>query len=288
MKIELMIGVVENNQSPLKNGTVQVRIFGMHSFHGGFEEVKTEHLPWIHVMGDFVSGGVGAQKVPEIGTYVYVLVPENLDMMLVLGTAKSSLDFNSISKGVGETILEPITHGENSETIIEPSELDSKTEYPHSSTLKTKSGHLIIQDDTKDNERIKIQHKSGQFFEIRPDGNFVVRSNSKETNYTIIEGSLEQYVKDYVKEVFDNNVQRYIYGNLEEYVKGQVQQTFDDSVTQTVEKQVRQTFNDSVNQKIAKVFSIDQEGNIEIKSQQSIKIEASGSCDIKGSVINLN
>lgn len=299
MKFELMKGIVENNNSPLKNGSVQVRVFGLHSFGTGFEEVKTEHLPWIEVVGDFVTQGVGVSKIPEIGSFVHVLVPEDLDRMMVIGTVKSQIDFNLVQQGEGSTMLEPQEFGDDDLKIIEPEELDTKTQYPDSFSLKTKTGHFIIQDDTEGNERLKLQHKTGQFFEFRPDGSFVVRSpkqkdaDGNETgqdnkNFLIIEGSLEEYVQKEVKKYFQDNVESRIMGTLTEYVNGQIQQTYNDALTQTVEKQVQQTFNDSVNQKIAKVFSIDQDGNIEIKSQASIKIEAGGSCDIKGTVINLN
>lgn len=192
-----MLGIVENNNSPNKDGRVQVRIPMIHPQKDSstFEEVRTEDLPWLEIVSQgFLNQGIGISHVPEIGQWVHVLVPENLDNMLVLGIMRSGSDsFNQYSKGEGERRLEPIEVEHKSVQIQEPPELDSKTIYPNSTSFYSRSGHLMMSDDTSDNERIKIEHRSGQFIEFRPDGSFDLRT--PKDGYTIIEGDFNQYIK---------------------------------------------------------------------------------------------
>ena len=64
--------------------------------------------------------------------------------------------------------------------------------YPFNKALYTESGHIIELDDTRDNERISIEHRTGTFYEIDKDGNEIHRVVND--NYTVICKDNELYV----------------------------------------------------------------------------------------------
>ena len=60
----------------------------------------------------------------------------------------------------------------------------AKPVYPYNKVIQSESGHVIEMDDTPSAERIAIEHRSGTFQEIHPDGSQVTRIVND--NYTII------------------------------------------------------------------------------------------------------
>jgi len=118
---------------------------------------------------------------------------------------------------------------ETDPTHTEPDSLDDSTEYPESQVINTPMGSVITFDDTEGNERIRFFHKTGSYFEIRPDGNFIQRSVSTgEENYYIalanvndkIEAGVKRYIKENLDEIIDGTVRRKIAGDKLQHVKG--------------------------------------------------------------------
>tara|TARA_Y100000289_G_scaffold29708_1_gene29439 strand:+ start:3750 stop:4754 length:1005 start_codon:yes stop_codon:yes gene_type:complete len=64
--------------------------------------------------------------------------------------------------------------------------------YPYNKALFTESGHLFELDDTLGAERIAIEHRSGTFEEIHPDGSKVTRVVND--NYTVVCKDEEVYI----------------------------------------------------------------------------------------------
>ena len=64
--------------------------------------------------------------------------------------------------------------------------------YPYNKALFTESGHLLEIDDTLGAERIAIEHRSGTFQEIHPDGSKVTRVVND--NYTVVCKDEEVYI----------------------------------------------------------------------------------------------
>ena len=60
----------------------------------------------------------------------------------------------------------------------------AKPVYPYNKVVQSESGHVIEMDDTPSAERLAIEHRSGTFQEIHPDGSMVTRVVND--NYTII------------------------------------------------------------------------------------------------------
>ena len=64
--------------------------------------------------------------------------------------------------------------------------------YPYNKALYTESGHIVELDDTRGNERISIEHRTGTFYEIDAEGNQIHRVVND--NYTVICKDNELYV----------------------------------------------------------------------------------------------
>ena len=89
----------------------------------------------------------------------------------------------------------------------------AKPVYPYNKVLQTESGHVLEVDDTPSAERIAIEHRSGTFQEIHPDGSQVTRVVND--NYTIICKDEEVFVggKCNIKVLGDAKIETI--GNLE-------------------------------------------------------------------------
>jgi hypothetical protein len=68
----------------------------------------------------------------------------------------------------------------------------AKPVYPYNKVLETESGHVIEVDDTLDAERLAIEHRSGTFQEVHPDGSVVQRIVND--NYQIIAKNDKIYI----------------------------------------------------------------------------------------------
>lgn len=169
--MQLLRGKVVNNDSPTRDGRVQVRIFVLHPE----ESVKDEDLPWAEVMQgiDYIGfhktakfdknekydtlevtddkpryenadkhPGLGKNTVIEIGTWVFcALDHENPNMPIVVGTIAAHKEINDRSN-------------------------------PLNQVKETVSGHLEEWDDNPGNERIRFHHRTGTDMLWKPDGGF--------------------------------------------------------------------------------------------------------------------
>ena len=69
---------------------------------------------------------------------------------------------------------------------------NAKPVYPYNKVYESESGHVIEVDDTRDAERIAVEHRSGTFTEIHPDGSQVSRIVND--RYTIVCKDDEVYI----------------------------------------------------------------------------------------------
>ena len=94
-------------------------------------------------------------------------------------------DLSSLARGEGD-----YTSRDTSSANGIPS--TAKTVYPYNKVLQTESVHALEIDDTLGVERIAVEHRSGTFHEIHPDGSQVTRVVND--NYTIVCKDNELYV----------------------------------------------------------------------------------------------
>jgi uncharacterized protein involved in type VI secretion and phage assembly len=139
--MKLYRGIVKDNENPDQDGRVRVFVHGVHG-----PDAKDEELPWAEIIQDlsFVGSGVGFTVIPDIDTWVYVVFED-------------------------DTFKRPIVIGACIGATDMPEE--AKVGYPYNRVMKTKTGHLLEISDEEGNERIKLFHKSGTYFEIDVDGN---------------------------------------------------------------------------------------------------------------------
>jgi len=113
--------------------------------------------------------------------------------------------------------------------------------YPYNNITQTKGGHSFELDDTPTRERIRLQHKSGTFTEIHPNGDEVHKiigdgyqivlgdhnisigvddgQLAKKLNITV-NGDAYFYVKGNKVEQIDGSVEQYIKGDYTQTVQG--------------------------------------------------------------------
>ena len=137
--------VVNVADDPLKIGRVKVKVFGV------YDEIKDEDLPWAQIVVP-VTMGVTNNGVQGLGQYLGILVGTQVfgifldgpssQLPLVVGTIPQEDDFNS--KAI-----------EN---------------YPHNKVYETEQGHYKEYDDTPDKTRIREQHASGTYTEMKHSG----------------------------------------------------------------------------------------------------------------------
>jgi len=75
----------------------------------------------------------------------------------------------------------------------EPAGSHSSSKYPYNHVFESEVGHIKEYDDTPSNERIHEYHKTGTFYEMRPDGSKITRVVGN--NYEVVHGSDYVHVK---------------------------------------------------------------------------------------------
>lgn len=232
--MELKFGIVENNNDPDKLGRVQVRVFSIHPLDK--QKLPTEDLPWAIILmtanGSSTSGvGTSATGI-ENGTKVVVsFFDDEYQVPFILGSyhgmpsesARPSKGFNDpngeFPRYINESDINKSARGESHPQLESRKNVKSgvpiasggtwsepttawNPEYPRNKVMETVNGHMIEIDDTDGSERILIQHTSGSFFEIHPDGSVVLKSKDR---YTVTAGDDSMYVAGNVNITCDGN-----------------------------------------------------------------------------------
>jgi hypothetical protein len=109
--------------------------------------------------------------------------------------------------------------------------------YPYNNATKTPSGHVFELDDTPGSERINIQHRTGTFQEIHPDG-----------------GKTEKIVNDNFQVVVKDNLV-YIMGNHQQSIQGDVKVFIQGNVKAEVEGNVDFTVGGNMNIEVKGIFT---------------------------------
>lgn len=116
----------------------------------------------------------------------------------------------------------------------QPVDETSQTKYPFNKAMQTESGHLQEFDDTKGAERIRTQHRTGTYTEMRANGDqvcfiqgdgyeIVVKDKKvqiKGVCNVTIEGDSIMEVKGNLKQRVKGNYTQMIEGNFDQVVKG--------------------------------------------------------------------
>jgi len=185
-------GVVEDVSDPLQMGRVRVRCVGYHT--DNLAALPTSGLPWALCLLPITSpsmAGIGQSATGiQQGSWVIGFFRDGPSAQdpIVLGTiaSKSSSKADSTKgfsdpSGVNPQALGfdiPSEATSSSLTVAAKSAFAGSfidlsyiaPSYPNNQVIKTRSGHVIEYDDTKNHERISLFHKDGGFVELAPNG----------------------------------------------------------------------------------------------------------------------
>lgn len=223
-----VIGEVVGIDDPLKRDRIQCRLVGITS-----DDVSDENCPWCEQKANLFSGSKdtsGVSTVPDVGSFVYVeFLYGNIESPLYTGYVRGAEDSSIVHK-MKETPHPTIKARDDNKIGPELDSLNSSTEYPKNNVIETLTGSLIELDDTEGNERIAIEHKSGAYFEIRPDGTLVLKSSNGDM-YHLVKGNLETYVTENENKEVKGNVSETVDGNVQETTSGKMDTTVTGNMT---------------------------------------------------------
>lgn len=161
-------GVVEDRDDPEKLGRVRVRAHNIHTTNKTL--LPTDQLPWATIINSPLSAGIKEVGFTPtglmVGSTVFGFFADGSDSQvpMVLGTIAGIPDDNEVTQLARNT--------NNVKKAILYPEPDPKyaAKYPYNKVITTERGHVIEIDDTPDNERIHIMHRSGTYIEIDAEG----------------------------------------------------------------------------------------------------------------------
>jgi hypothetical protein len=243
------IGIVEDRQDPLKLGRVRVRCVGWHAENKML--LPTNMLPFSMPLqssnvsspyppkeGDMVFGffmdGENGQSPVIVGVFPSIpLKAGNAQEAFSDGRDAGQLASAPVKPDESQTLYprkldEPTTSrlARNDEDYPSPInqakatkklskvEPDSyyNAKYPYNNVYESESGHALEFDDTKDNERIHLYHRSGSYTEYGPQGD---RSERIQRNkFTVVVGDEQVYVQGDVTVFIDGNATMQVGGNF--------------------------------------------------------------------------
>lgn len=249
------MGFVEDRIDPLKLGRCRVRCIGWHADNKS--QLPTGDLPWATPSfplnntntyapkeGDMVFGffvdGENAQEPVMLGVLPGIpLVAGNAQEAFNDPRTNSQLASAPIKPNETQTnhprnLDEPTTSRlarndsdfvsnivtskqNNKERIVEPDSYYN-AEYPYNNVYESESGHALEFDDTKDNERIHLYHRSGSYVEWAANGDRSERI--QKDKFEVVIGDEQVYVKGDVTVYVDGNVNMQIGGNFNADIGG--------------------------------------------------------------------
>ena len=242
----LYSGLVEDRHDPLEMGRYRVRVFGLHTHDR--QEIPTEALPWATVLQPATSAalnGTGITPKLLLGSHVLITYLDGEDMQtpLILGSVggigtqshlfvngnevpndNSGTGFTSFSdseyigasdiahnarSGVTDILTPRVSAG----PVEEPQDLRHNRQYPYAQVTQSESGHITEYDDTPGNERVRNQHRTGTYNEMRPDGSQV--NTIVGDGYEIVAKDKNVIVKGNCTIVVENDCMFKVGGDLE-------------------------------------------------------------------------
>jgi len=164
--------------------------------------------------------------------------------------------------------LETIDSAWTEPVVVDPS---NPPQYPYNKIQQSESGHSIEMDDTVGKERVRIQHRSGSFLEMQPDGTEVHKIYGD--GYEIIMGGKNVSIKGQCNLTVE--------GAMVVNIKGDAVMNVDGSATQFIKGDLVQTVSGA-----AKITST---GDMDFTSQADITMTAqnvyiSGEVAVRGGV----
>jgi len=164
------VGIVADLKDPKYLGRVKVRVIN----ETDDEAISVDDLPWATPIIPITSASLNQVGTAPVGLLVgshvfgFYLDGQEKQLPMIWGTyakipdgTKNTNDVPALARG-NNTIPNDIFRNEPPSAY--------KADYPYNNVVQTQSGHVVEFDDTPNQERIRVRHKSGTYFEINEKG----------------------------------------------------------------------------------------------------------------------
>ena len=101
--------------------------------------------------------------------------------------------------------------------------------YPYNKVWKTTAGHVIEVDDTPNQERLQVMHRTGTYVEFKREGSLTQKVIGR--HHHIVQGDDIKHVGQNQIAVIEKNVRETIKGDLDIVVQGNVTETYEKNLT---------------------------------------------------------
>lgn len=142
--------------------------------------------------------------------------------------------------------------------------------YPNFYSKKTRSGHVFMIDDSKENEHITLQHRSGSMFQFKPDG--AVQFVSHNGQYNVVFGENRMKITGAHDVTVEGAASMKVDGDYNMTIKGDVNMTTHKDFNVTAKN-----FNQAIRGNIdvqAKNQTTKLEGSLNIQAQEAVSIQS--------------
>jgi hypothetical protein len=136
---------------------------------------------------------------------------------------------------------------EGDSTWYEPDSQAKNSVHPHNKGFYSDSGHFVEMDDTPEYERIRIQHRIGNYTEIQSDGteiHKIIGDNYEivvKNNHVLVKGHCSVTIQGDSKLSVEGNVYQNVLGNVYQNVEGEMDCVVSGEVNLTSEKDINIT-----------------------------------------------
>ena len=309
----IYLGIVEDRNDPEKLGRVRVRIIGIHS--PSQSDLPTAALPWSTVMLPSTSpgmNGMGQNPFLVEGSWVVVMFmdseyQEPLVLGSIAGKTTEKRDKNagfSDPRGhyprnnqLDESDINLRSRGEFDRRLrkeanyLEPDD-PYASKYPFNHVFESESGHLIEFDDTPDNERINIQHRTGAFIEIDKDGNMRIRANnfynSTKDHVINIDGNCNITVASNADIAIQGNTELNAFGTVTGNIKGETSLNIENETNINSIGDISLQSNANINMKAKGRISMQADENINVNTSAALDLTSKSTATVIGSTVQLN
>lgn len=174
--VRWFIGTVVSLADPTEMGRLKVRVIGVHG-----SAILDSQLPWAQTVVPITEGGtngLGNNVGIQVGARVFgfFMDGKNSQLPLIFGSMPKYEDESAGDRSTNQLARGINTITKTPDTVTEEPIAPYAAVYPHNKVTATTSGHVFEIDDTPDNERIHIYHKSGTFVEMHPNGDVVTHT----------------------------------------------------------------------------------------------------------------
>lgn len=184
--------------------------------------------------------------------------------------------------------------GRTGESVSQPKSAFA-SKYPHNHTYQSESGHTMEFDDTPHAERVSLNHRSGTFQEMRPDGSQVNKIVGD--GYTVIDrngtitiegranvhvgGSCNIYVANNCNLTVGGNTAIDMHGNVDWKVGGNLTLAVKGTFASRVDGDYSLDVSGDIDSATSKSYRLGSATSVDVLSNGKINIDASSDINIK-------